>query len=207
MRFRIAGVVGAIAVVAGGLIGASPAQAFTLIPINITSDNTGSVLSATSFGSTPAVGDIIQVTNSTSLSATLYVCGFAGFGNPVPQTIDSGLSAVYTITNPSFILLKLSTANASNPCQAPTISIQWGGSGGDTPPSATDAPADVMQQVGAPADDKCASITDTSLNWAGVTSGGWGLSWAQWLNDGKGGTVCSRSLSYNLNKAAWVLRE
>lgn len=208
MKFRIAAVVGTTAIIAGGLLGVSPAQASAL-PITITG---GASLSATSFSSTPAINDTIVVTNSTSSSATLYLCTFAGIGMSPQTSIANGAQATYTIDSTSYIRLEFATTTTSG-CPTPNVLISafgGGGGGGSSTPSSSSnapaAPADLMQQVGAASDGKCTSIIDTSLNWAGVTSGGWGLSWAQWLNGGKGGTVCSRSLYYNLNKAAWALR-
>lgn len=43
------------------------------------------------------------------------------------------------------------------------------------------------------------------MNWAGVESGGWGKSWAQWMNDGAGGAVCTRTLIYNPARARWMV--
>ncbi len=57
--------------------------------------------------------------------------------------------------------------------------------------------ADVIQQVGAPAGGTCDTVDDKSLDWGGVTSGGWTGSWAQWASDGKGGSVCTRTLHYD----------
>ena len=67
------------------------------------------------------------------------------------------------------------------------------------------APADVIQQVGMPASG-CASIDMPLLNWAGVASGGWGASWAEWANRGQGGAVCTRTLSYSTSSGTWVIR-
>ena len=63
-----------------------------------------------------------------------------------------------------------------------------------------------MQQVGMPASGKCTDITDSALNWAGVSAGGWGNSWAQWMNGGKGGPVCNRTLYYSTALSKWVVR-
>ena len=39
----------------------------------------------------------------------------------------------------------------------------------------------------------------------GVTSGGWGESWAQWMNGGTGGAVCTRTLVYSTAQSRWVV--
>jgi hypothetical protein len=72
-------------------------------------------------------------------------------------------------------------------------------------PSLSNAPPDWLQQVGLPASGECTDIDDASLNQGGAASGGWGKSWAQWMNGGLGGAVCTRSLAYAGN-GRWVIR-
>ena len=62
-----------------------------------------------------------------------------------------------------------------------------------TAPAPSQSPQPVLQQVGQPAGG-CASVADQNLNWGGSESGGWGTSWAQWVNGGRGGAVCTRFL-------------
>jgi hypothetical protein len=71
--------------------------------------------------------------------------------------------------------------------------------------TASDAPPDWLQQVGLPASGTCTGVDDTSLNRGGAASGGWGKSWAQWMNGGLGGAVCSRSLAY-VGGGRWAVR-
>jgi len=66
-------------------------------------------------------------------------------------------------------------------------------------------PPDVLQQLPRPANGSCAGIEDTAYNWAGVPSGGWAPSWAQWAEGGSGGNVCTRSLTYNSSRNRWML--
>ena len=66
------------------------------------------------------------------------------------------------------------------------------------------APPPVIQQVALTPGGTCADIA-VDLNWAGVASGGWGTSWAQWPNGGTGGPVCSRMLVYSLSLGRWTL--
>lgn len=65
------------------------------------------------------------------------------------------------------------------------------------------SPAPHIQQFGLPELGTCAEAASDNLNWSGVASGGWGESWAQWINDGDGGFVCTRTLVYNTSQAAW----
>lgn len=67
----------------------------------------------------------------------------------------------------------------------------------------SNTPADVYQAVGMPASGSCDAVTDTSLNWGDVASGGWSVGWGDWLNDGAGGVACVRTLTFNENSQAW----
>lgn len=67
-------------------------------------------------------------------------------------------------------------------------------------------PADVIQQVGAPGSNTCESVSRSDLDWAGVASGGWGLTWAKWVNGGLGGAVCARTLYYDGSLDLWGIR-
>jgi len=40
------------------------------------------------------------------------------------------------------------------------------------------------------------------LNWSGVASGGWSLSWAEWF----AGPVCTRTLYYDQGRERWTTR-
>lgn len=66
-------------------------------------------------------------------------------------------------------------------------------------------PAPVIQQFSRPATGTCTAAAPASLNWSGVASGGWGESWAQWMNSGTGGAVCTRTLVYSTAQSEWVV--
>ena len=53
---------------------------------------------------------------------------------------------------------------------------------------------DWIQQVGVPASGDCNDVPSSVGHWRGAPTGGWSLSWAQWINDGTGGPVCHREL-------------
>jgi hypothetical protein len=81
-----------------------------------------------------------------------------------------------------------------------------GGGGGSSSGSAsTSAPAPIVQQFGKPVIGTCAAAAPESLNWSGVANGGWGESWAQWINAGSGGAVCSRTLVYSNAQGRWIV--
>jgi hypothetical protein len=64
---------------------------------------------------------------------------------------------------------------------------------------------DYLQQVGVPASGKCTDVASPTGHWPGFPFGGWGKSWAQWINGGKGGPVCTREIEFNPYLGAYVL--
>lgn len=67
------------------------------------------------------------------------------------------------------------------------------------------APADVQQQFGRSETASCDEDGRTDLNWGGVGPGGWSESWAEWMNGGAGGFVCTRTLIYSTAQSKWVV--
>jgi hypothetical protein len=63
----------------------------------------------------------------------------------------------------------------------------------------------VLQQFRMPTGGTCAGAATQDFNWSAVTGGGWGESWAQWVNNGTGGAVCSRILVYSNALGRWVV--
>lgn len=66
-----------------------------------------------------------------------------------------------------------------------------------------ESPPPVLQQFGRPASGTCDEAAPISLNWGGAAAGGWGDSWAAWMNNGRGGAVCTRTLVYAPNLGRW----
>ncbi|MBI1349743.1 MAG: hypothetical protein GC156_01325 [Actinomycetales bacterium] len=64
-------------------------------------------------------------------------------------------------------------------------------------------PPPVIQAFGKPATGTCDEAVPEGLNWAGVPSGGWTESWERWMNDGRGGVVCTRTLSFSSGSGGW----
>jgi len=87
-----------------------------------------------------------------------------------------------------------------------TVTISADGGGGSSSGSASSsAPAPIFQQFGKPSSGTCDAAAPATLNWSGVTSGGWSESWAQWMNGGNGGAVCTRALVYSTAQSRWVV--
>lgn len=71
--------------------------------------------------------------------------------------------------------------------------------------STAQVPPPVLQQFGRPASGACESNAPDSLDIGGASAGGWGESWAQWMNNGLGGPVCTRTLVYSNTHGKWVV--
>lgn len=66
-------------------------------------------------------------------------------------------------------------------------------------------PQPILQQFGAPEFGNCDASEPDGVNWSGVPSGGWGQSWAQWMNGGTGGAVCTRTLTFSGGLTRWIV--
>jgi len=86
-----------------------------------------------------------------------------------------------------------------------TISANGGGGGSSSGSASTSGPAPIFQQFGKPSAGTCDAVAPASLNWSGVSSGGWSESWAEWMNGGLGGAVCTRTLVYSTSQSKWIV--
>jgi hypothetical protein len=108
--------------------------------------------------------------------------------------------------NPSFTTAAASgtlVISGAIGCGSSTITFSATGGGSSSSTGSDSAPPRVMQQFGKPASGTCADAAPVTLNWGGASSGGWGESWAQWMNGGLGGAVCTRDLVYSTGAATW----
>jgi hypothetical protein len=230
LKSRIIELVGAAALVLGGVVGVAPTAQAASASVDCSSTGLVSTINvanseAITFNLSNCTGKLIQLeasafastpTNGTTALAT-YTGSNAGACPPFTCLSLNGSTVQFTVaasgTNASYFIYFRTDPSSATSTSVRLVIVGGGGGSGSgsgssssSSSSASAAPADLLQQVGVPADGKCTSITDTSLNWAGVASGGWGISWAQWMNGGKGGGVCSRALFYNLNLAKWGVR-
>lgn len=67
------------------------------------------------------------------------------------------------------------------------------------------SPIPVLQQFGKPIVGTCLDEAPVHTQLPGAPSGGWGHSWAEWMNDGTGGLVCTRTLVYSTSRGGWVV--
>jgi hypothetical protein len=69
-------------------------------------------------------------------------------------------------------------------------------------PAAPKGPGPYLQAYGSVEDPTCA-LTVAWAKWPGVPDGGWHAGWGQWLDGGKGGAACLRTVT--LVGKAWVV--
>lgn len=173
-----------------------------------------------------ASGDTVTITYPTSgtdvcgLIGINYVNGVAGTRGLVPvsgisNTPITGTDYVYTLDGSGTAVL---TAATTQPLGAFWVDLGRAAGGlspndgymvlqGALPeaPVSVSGPADIIQQTGVPASGDCASVVDAEFAYGTKARGGWGKSWARWINAGAGGAVCTRTLTYNHSLAAWVI--
>ena len=203
------------AVAAGLLLGAAPASAASYT-LNLTMDDSTCVVTAPAT-QTLQTGDSVTITNTASSSSlcSLKIQGTSNltgwtqaFGALTPVSIDgtsSNFVSLWTQPSITFVVGTVSadiyTMSLVRVSTVATYSSSGGGggsggSGGVSGATSGSGPAPLMQQFARPATGTCDAAQPEGLNWAGVASGGWSESWAQWANGGQGGTVCTRMLEY-----------
>lgn len=209
MRQVSAGV-GAVVVGAGLVVmAAGPAH----------SANVGSVTWTPSGGlsSTLVVGslnDTFTFSNNDSGSSTVYLIndtGSVSVGGTscTQQTPGQSLCDFNTGLNPSRTVTITGYGQVGVWYQALrqgyiTLSSQ-GGSETQSSSSTSPAPSSIVQQFAKPTAGSCDAAQPAGLDWSGVANGGWSESWAQWVNGGSGGAVCTRMLVYSSGLSSWSL--
>lgn len=150
-------------------------------------------------GTTPA-----SSCNMTNLVGRIGFTQSTGLVPPAasPATIQLGSSyyswissSTTTLTAGSYTFAYWEITMGSSVASIANVSI---GSSSNPSSSAAGAagPPAVVQQFAKPASGACDAAQPEGLNWSGVASGGWGESWAQWVNGGQGGSVCTRTLEF-----------
>jgi hypothetical protein len=163
-------------------------------------------------------------------SETVLASGMSSRANGQPATTVVFSSPVNVVANTQYAIYVSSCSGCSNG----TATVSWraagnsyaGGDGtwynnpnlsgisfwfatyvsnASIAPVVGSTPPDVLQHVGLPMSGNCADVDDSTLNWAGVSTGGWTPSWAQWMNDGSGGAICGRTLYY-APSGRWAVR-
>lgn len=170
---------------------------------------TGSAL--TNGNLTGAAGDVFNFVNASG--TTVYIVNGTGVAEegvvtctvtlPAAPLCDRLASQQGNIDIVSLGTLRVT--DAANTTLATITITSASGSSGVVASVVEVLPSPVVQQFGKPASGTCDAAAPASLNWSGVASGGWGESWAQWMNSGKGGAVCTRTLVYSTSQSRWIV--
>lgn len=127
------------------------------------------------------------------VGSTAFVAAFEADELLVIDTVSDVITSEISVGDGPFgIALTQGYAYVTN-FWSGTVTVIYVGvqDSGSTP---SDAPPPVLQQFGAPVTGACSDVAPRELDWARVGSSGWSLSWAQWMNKGAGGAVCTRML-------------
>lgn len=138
-------------------------------------------------------------------------CVFPGpsydYGTLVDGTYEVG-SPVFTPTSPGYVPLPAGVYNMNLVNGVNSITLTSVRIGAAPTPEVTGTPAapdSRHQAFGAPSTGTCDEAADPSLDWGGASAGGWTTSWQQWVNEGAGGAVCQRTLTYSASTGHWVV--
>ena len=197
---------------AGPLAGANSASAaVSPSTIWITScPNPGAIV----IQNAPSGGSNVTSVAYTSTSDSLRIENPCGTAVDVQLGIGGSLGAPALVTPAGITLLlnrsdftQLFFSNGFGNDTSVTLVFGGGGGGGSSSSdsASASAPAPIIQQFGKPSAGACDAAASDSLNWSSVGSGGWVESWAQWVNGGLGGAVCTRTLIYSTSQTKWIV--
>ena len=142
------------------------------------------VFSASAMMANP--GDTFTVHNGTSF-AGLFQIQKDGVGVSGTVTVASDNAA--SMTAPSALgSYTIQFTGGSDPAMSLTVTND------PITPAPLPVPIIGLQQVGVPASGDCADVPVTVGHDQGFPIGGWSKSWSQWINNGTGGTVCTRTV-------------
>jgi hypothetical protein len=181
------------------VVATTPASALILTPSTI-SGNSCSISNSADPGPSLAVYGAVAgtVTDVTLAPAVTTNCDTAS-----DCTFGSGLTLNFEITASSatqYVYVKYSSAAPVLLTILPTAA-----SGGGSGAGQDSGPGEHVQQTGRFPEDDCGVVDRPDLNWSGVSSDGWSPSWSHWMNDGEGGPVCTRTLSFDGSLGRWVV--
>lgn len=166
----------------------NPGDTFTIPSASCTRATLNSALAGTlTYGPAPAgTGANVPAGSPTTYPAGNSVRFTASAVGSAAVSLDMGTSG----TREATWLITVAAPTPADPVDVEQVS---------------ELPPPVMQQFGKPASGTCDAAAPSALNWAHVSSGGWGESWSQWMNNGTGGFVCSRTLVYSNSLSAWTV--
>jgi len=202
--------------VVAGIIGGAPAAHAADVTVTVKSFMGSNMTTDPSSSLEVPDGDTWVVSNNYG-EAIVVTGSCSAAGGTVNEEIGDGASWRVTNNNTSAIC-SLTASSKSNPLFSTSLVVEFlsstppGPPGPPAPPSPSPSdssnsasPLPVMQQFGVPSSGNCEEGASDEMNLSGVSGGGWGISWAQWLNGQLGDAVCTRSLMYDPSQAKWVV--
>ena len=155
--------------------------------VSVTCVGPGGGCDASKFSASSVIanpGDAFTVYNGTNV-AVLFSIGSSIFP---AQTLAVGSGLSGSMTAPSTVgSYTLSIPEAGGASIPLTVT--------NDPITRSDAqPVLGLQQVGVPASGACADVPVSVGHDQGFPIGGWSKSWANWINNGTGGAVCTRTV-------------
>jgi len=142
----------------------------------------------------------VRITNASGAMVTFTTSALSENGQSCADTcaIFDGASSVFSIAPSADGVSFQFQQSAGGPLfdiQQMTVTYQASDVG----------PTPEIQQFGLPTSGNCEEGVTEAMNWSGIGLDGWGISWAQWANDGAGGAVCTRTVMYDTSSAKWVV--
>jgi hypothetical protein len=224
MRRKLAAIATSSTVLfASGFLAAAPAQAAS-ITVSDAACN-GGLINGTPFSA--GTGDVVTITADLAgctrlqvntrlvASASDIVVTGPGAGTPtlsgffyVVTTTDSQFGSItitFTGTNSTIATFGLGSTSPNRMDWVVTYAGSGGGGGSSDSTASSSTPNPIFQQFGRPASGTCDAAAPATLNWSDVASGGWSESWAEWMNAGSGGAVCTRTLIYSTEQSRWIV--
>ena len=156
---------------------------------------------------------LVSYSGSISLTPGTYWVGVRGTGSATTTqsvcAVDNPVQSPWHIETSTSPTWYSTTDNGASYSSGTNVRANYISLSGSLTPAASAEdvrlPPPVLEQFGKPSGMSCDASEPDGLDWAGVSSGGWGQSWAQWPNGGTGGPVCTRTVSYSTALAKWII--
>jgi hypothetical protein len=100
-------------------------------------------------------------------------------------------------------LMPVGGSAQSVPGEPPMASFDFSCMGAGT--NNNQIPAPILQQLPTNPDGTCSAIADSAAAYGTGLTGGWHPTWGQWANAGKGGPVCTRTLTFDAMVSRWTV--
>lgn len=153
-------------------------------------------------GITAQPDGLIQVVNNGAATVKQYDTSASGSTNPT-ETVNLG--SISGGFGAFFIVGPVSSNFFVNFYGGQLASISGLGAAPPVTGDPIQAPAPILQQLPANADGTCAGISDAAFAYGTGLTGGWHGAWAQWVNSGHGGLVCSRTMIFDSTANRWTI--